>query len=104
MDKTPLCFNPSPPSATHLLLLQHLTSSFCPLPTLPLRLAPTSLSLPPPLPLASGHPAPLFETLDDLENAPGTTTTLFSNAWHLKHINGMQECMNGEGRHSERGR
>ena len=40
--------------------------------------------------------APLFETLDDLTNAPGTMTTLLSNAWYLKHINGMQECMIGE--------
>lgn len=38
---------------------------------------------------------PLFETLDDLENAPGTMETLLSNAWYLAHINGLQECMIG---------
>ena len=40
--------------------------------------------------------APLFETLDDLTNAPGTIKTLFSNEWYLKHIKGSQECMIGE--------
>ena len=40
--------------------------------------------------------APLFETLDDLTNAPGTMTTLLGNEWYLKHINGKQECMIGE--------
>lgn len=39
---------------------------------------------------------PLFETLDDLHNAPATITTLFSNAWYISHINGVQECMIGE--------
>jgi hypothetical protein len=39
---------------------------------------------------------PLFETLDDLENAPSTMTTLFSSEWYLAHINGLQECMIGE--------
>ena len=33
---------------------------------------------------------PLFETLDDLHNAPGTMRTLFGSEWYLKHINGMQ--------------
>ena len=43
--------------------------------------------------------APLFETLDDLTNAPGTIKTLFSNEWYLKHIKGSQECMIGEKAH-----
>ena len=38
---------------------------------------------------------PLFETLDDLTNAPDTMRTLFSNAWYAKHIDGAQECMIG---------
>lgn len=38
---------------------------------------------------------PLFETLDDLTNAPGTMTTLLSNDWYRSHINGVQECMIG---------
>ncbi|KAI8473664.1 MAG: PEPCase 1 [Monoraphidium minutum] len=38
---------------------------------------------------------PLFETLDDLHNAPHTMRTLFSSEWYLKHINGHQECMIG---------
>jgi phosphoenolpyruvate carboxylase len=39
--------------------------------------------------------APLFETLDDLTNAPATMTTLLSNDWYRSHIKGMQECMIG---------
>ena len=38
---------------------------------------------------------PLFETLDDLTNAPGTIRTLLSNGWYRSHINGLQECMIG---------
>ncbi|PNW76791.1 hypothetical protein CHLRE_11g476325v5 [Chlamydomonas reinhardtii] len=38
---------------------------------------------------------PLFETLDDLHNAPGTMTTLLGNDWYRGHINGVQECMIG---------
>ena len=38
---------------------------------------------------------PLFETLDDLNNAPTTCRELFSNDWYKAHINGMQECMIG---------
>ena len=38
---------------------------------------------------------PLFETLDDLHNAPATMRTLFSSEWYLNHIDGMQECMIG---------
>ena len=33
---------------------------------------------------------PLFETLDDLHNAPATMTTLFSSGWYLECINGVQ--------------
>ena len=39
--------------------------------------------------------APLFETLDDLHNAPETLRTLFAADWYLKHIDGTQECMIG---------
>lgn len=38
---------------------------------------------------------PLFETLDDLYNAPGTIDKLLSNEWYLNHIKGKQECMIG---------
>jgi phosphoenolpyruvate carboxylase len=38
---------------------------------------------------------PLFETLDDLKNAPETMRKLFSNEWYAKHIAGLQECMIG---------
>lgn len=38
---------------------------------------------------------PLFETLDDLKNAPQTMTTLLSNPWYHSHIKGLQECMIG---------
>lgn len=38
---------------------------------------------------------PLFETLDDLENAPATIQTLFSSEWYINHIGGLQECMIG---------
>ncbi|GIL79818.1 hypothetical protein Vretifemale_9097 [Volvox reticuliferus] len=38
---------------------------------------------------------PLFETLEDLNNAPDTMTTLFSNDWYRSHINGLHECMIG---------
>ncbi|GBF96435.1 phosphoenolpyruvate carboxylase [Raphidocelis subcapitata] len=38
---------------------------------------------------------PLFETLEDLHNAPATMTTLFSSEWYLAHIDGVQECMIG---------
>jgi phosphoenolpyruvate carboxylase len=33
---------------------------------------------------------PLFETLDDLHNAPATMSTLFGSEWYLDHINGVQ--------------
>ncbi|GLI68046.1 hypothetical protein VaNZ11_012369 [Volvox africanus] len=38
---------------------------------------------------------PLFETLEDLNNAPATMTTLLSNDWYRSHINGLHECMIG---------
>lgn len=38
---------------------------------------------------------PLFETLDDLNNAPSTMEQLFSNEWYRSHIAGEQECMIG---------
>ncbi|GIL52665.1 hypothetical protein Vafri_8482 [Volvox africanus] len=38
---------------------------------------------------------PLFETLEDLNNAPATMTTLLSNNWYRSHINGLHECMIG---------
>ncbi|GFR48761.1 hypothetical protein Agub_g10581 [Astrephomene gubernaculifera] len=38
---------------------------------------------------------PLFETLDDLHNAPATISTLLANDWYRNHINGVQECMIG---------
>jgi len=38
---------------------------------------------------------PLFETLDDLVNAPATILTLLSNDWYRTHIKSMQECMIG---------
>jgi phosphoenolpyruvate carboxylase len=44
--------------------------------------------------------APLFETLDDLHNAPGTIETLLGSQWYKNHISthhdGVQECMIGE--------
>ncbi len=47
--------------------------------------------------------APLFETLDDLHNAPTTIETLLSSQWYLDHINtlhgGIQECMIGAHAH-----
>eukprot|EP00955_Chlamydomonas_euryale_P085492 364100-Chlamydomonas_euryale.AAC.70 len=38
---------------------------------------------------------PLFETLDDLTNAPQQMRTLLGNEWYRTHINGLQECMIG---------
>eukprot|EP00892_Ulva_mutabilis_P004795 jgi/Ulvmu1/2688/UM014_0144.1 len=38
---------------------------------------------------------PLFETLDDLNNAPSTMEQLFANDWYRSHIGGKQECMIG---------
>eukprot|EP00798_Chlamydomonas_sp_ICE-L_P009929 gene9929-7799_t len=38
---------------------------------------------------------PLFETLDDLTNAPGTIQCLMDNDWYKASINGVQECMIG---------
>ena len=38
---------------------------------------------------------PLFETLEDLNNAPSTMDQLFSNDWYRTHIGGAQECMIG---------
>eukprot|EP00877_Chromochloris_zofingiensis_P014491 jgi/Chrzof1/9296/UNPLg00263.t1_PEPC1[v5.2] len=42
---------------------------------------------------------PLFETLDDLTNAPATMRTLLGSEWYLQHIitchGGVQECMIG---------
>lgn len=64
--------------------------------------------LPPPILLSPPPPrsspcavAPLFETLDDLHNAPATIDTLLSSEWYRNHITtrheGVQECMIGEG-------
>ncbi|GMH37898.1 hypothetical protein BSKO_05782 [Bryopsis sp. KO-2023] len=39
--------------------------------------------------------APLFETLDDLDNAPEAMDKLLSNSWYHKLIDGHQECMIG---------
>ena len=39
--------------------------------------------------------APLFERLDDLNDAPNVMRTLYENPWYLKHINGNQEVMIG---------
>lgn len=39
--------------------------------------------------------APLFETLEDLDNAPEAMDKLLSNKWYYKLINGRQECMIG---------
>jgi hypothetical protein len=43
---------------------------------------------------------PLFETLDDLTNAPETMDTLLSSDWYRNHIQvqhgGVQEVMIGE--------
>ncbi|MEW5318243.1 MAG: hypothetical protein WDW38_009481 [Sanguina aurantia] len=38
---------------------------------------------------------PLFETLDDLENATDTMQMLLTNPWYHDHIKGVQECMIG---------
>jgi phosphoenolpyruvate carboxylase len=38
---------------------------------------------------------PLFETLDDLNSAPQTMTTLLGSPWYKAHIRGEQECMIG---------
>lgn len=38
---------------------------------------------------------PLFETLDDLTNAPEQVEALFSNAWYRGRIGGSQEIMIG---------
>eukprot|EP00798_Chlamydomonas_sp_ICE-L_P012455 gene12458-15660_t len=38
---------------------------------------------------------PLFETLDDLNNAPATMKRLFASEWYMNHIKGSQECMIG---------
>lgn len=39
--------------------------------------------------------APLFETLDDLDNSTETMQMLLSNEWYRAHINGVQEVMIG---------
>lgn len=39
--------------------------------------------------------APLFETLDDLDNSTATMERLLSNEWYRSHINGVQEVMIG---------
>lgn len=39
--------------------------------------------------------APLFETLDDLDNSEEQMTKLLTNAWYKAHIKGSQECMIG---------
>lgn len=39
--------------------------------------------------------APLFETLDDLENSTTTMRSLLGNDWYRNHINGIQEVMIG---------
>jgi phosphoenolpyruvate carboxylase len=38
---------------------------------------------------------PLFETLDDLTNAPSTMAELFGNPWYKQLIANKQECMIG---------
>jgi phosphoenolpyruvate carboxylase len=38
---------------------------------------------------------PLFETLQDLHNAPASMTMLLGNDWYRAHIKGDQECMIG---------
>lgn len=39
--------------------------------------------------------APLFETLDDLDNSTDTMKALLGCDWYLQHINGVQEVMVG---------
>ena len=39
--------------------------------------------------------APLFETLDDLDNSTETMQALLGCEWYLQHINGEQEVMVG---------
>jgi phosphoenolpyruvate carboxylase len=39
--------------------------------------------------------APLFETLDDLDNSTATMKALLGNEWYLSHIKGVQEVMIG---------
>lgn len=39
--------------------------------------------------------APLFETLDDLDNAPEAMDRLLANSWYNEFIDGHQECMIG---------
>lgn len=52
--------------------------------------------------ITQNHPTvvPLFETLDDLTNAPKTMDTLLSSEWYRTHIQahhgGVQEVMIGE--------
>ena len=39
--------------------------------------------------------APLFETLDDLDNSESAMRQLLENEWYKGLINGTQECMIG---------
>lgn len=39
--------------------------------------------------------APLFETLDDLDNSTETMQSLLGNEWYRGHIKGVQEVMIG---------
>jgi Phosphoenolpyruvate carboxylase len=39
--------------------------------------------------------APLFETLDDLDNSTKTMQALLGNEWYRNHIKGIQEVMIG---------
>jgi phosphoenolpyruvate carboxylase len=39
--------------------------------------------------------APLFETLNDLDNSTETMEALLGNEWYLDHIKGEQEVMIG---------
>lgn len=53
-----------------------------------------------PLPFFVSTVVPLFETLDDLTNAPQTIDTLLGSEWYRSHIQthhgGVQEVMIGE--------
>ena len=39
--------------------------------------------------------APLFETLNDLDNSTKTMQALLGNEWYRNHIKGIQEVMIG---------
>jgi phosphoenolpyruvate carboxylase len=48
-----------------------------------------------PVPQNMMRVAPLFETLDDLENSTKTMQALLGNDWYRNHIKGIQEVMIG---------